>query len=84
MGRFLSEIKKAFSAGAGGRFEAQTYDPETQYPAIRCSICTGEKVAGFRDKKGSHFTEVMLIRSPEDEQRFKEMYGITDPLPVEY
>ena len=23
------------------------YDPETQRPILRCSICTGEKVAGF-------------------------------------
>ena len=52
------------------------FDPETQTAVIRSSICTGEKVAGFKNKKDGHFTEVMLIRSPEDEKRFKEIYGI--------
>ncbi|MCR4622509.1 MAG: aspartate dehydrogenase [Clostridiales bacterium] len=59
------------------------YDPETQYPAIRSSICTGEKVAGFKNKKDGRFTEVMLIRSPEDEERFKKQYNVSE-LPVEY
>ncbi len=52
------------------------YDPDKQYAMIRSSICTGEKVAGFRNKEDGHFTEVMLIRSYEDELRFKEMYNL--------
>ena len=52
------------------------YDPDKQYAMIRSSICTGEKVAGFRNKADGHFTEVMLIRSYEDELRFKEMYNL--------
>ena len=52
------------------------FDPETQTAVIRSSICTGEKVAGFKNKKDGHFTEVMLIRSPEDEKIFKETYGV--------
>ena len=59
------------------------YDPETQYAVIRSSICTGEKVAGFKNKTDGHFTEVMLIKTPEDEKRFKEMYGL-DSVKVEY
>ena len=59
------------------------YDPETTYPVIRASICTGEKVAGFKNKKDGHFTEVMYIRFPDDEKRFKEMYGL-DHVKVEY
>lgn len=59
------------------------YDPETTYPVIRASICTGEKVAGFKNKKDGHFTEVMYIRYPDDEKRFKEMYGL-DTVKVEY
>lgn len=30
--------------------ERIVFDPSKQYPAIRCSICTGEQVAGFRDR----------------------------------
>ena len=59
------------------------YDPETQYPVIRSSICTGEKTAGFKNKTNGHFTEVMLIRSPKDEQEFKEIYHL-DSVKTEY
>ena len=52
------------------------YDPKNQYPVIKASICTGEKVAGFKSRADGHFTEVMLIRSYEDELRFKEMYNL--------
>ena len=54
------------------------YDPDTQYAVIKSSICTGEKVAGFKNKEDGHFTEVMLIRSHEDELYFKELYGIEE------
>ena len=59
------------------------FDPDTQYAVIRSSICTGEKVAGFKNKKDGHFTEVMVIRSSADEKRFKEIYGL-DSVRVEY
>ena len=55
-----------------------SFDPEKQYAVIRSSICTGEKVAGFKNYSDGHFTEVMLIRSYEDELRFKEIYGIEE------
>ena len=66
-----------------GRFEAPPYDPEKEYPVIRASICTGERVAGFRDRHSGSFKEVMLIRTPEDEREFKETYGVED-LKTEY
>ncbi len=59
------------------------FDPDTQYAVIRSSICTGEKVAGFKNKKDGHFTEVMVIRSSEDEKIFMSMYGI-DKVRTEY
>lgn len=31
---------------------AVQFDPETQYAVIRSSICTGEKVAGFKKQNG--------------------------------
>ena len=65
------------------RETAVLFNPETQYAVIRSSICTGEKVAGFKNKTDGHFTEVMLIRSPADEKEFKETYGV-DSLRVEY
>ena len=59
------------------------FDPETQIPIIRASICTGERVAGFKDKTTGHFTEVMFIRSAEDEREFKDAYQI-ESLKTEY
>ena len=46
-------------------------------PAIRCSICTGEQVAGFRHPEDGRFEEVMLLRSPADLDFFRRRYGIT-------
>ena len=59
------------------------YDPEKQQPIIRASICTGERVAGFKDKATGRFTEVMLIRTSDDEQKFKEAYHI-EAIKTEY
>ena len=59
------------------------YRPEEWEPVVRSSVCTGEKVAGFRDKHDGHFTEVMLIRSQKDIEEFKRTYGV-DSLKTEY
>ena len=59
------------------------YDSEMLYPVIMSSICTGEKVAGFKNKKNGHFTEAMLIKTKADEDRFKKMYSLDD-IKVEY
>ena len=56
--------------------ETIPFDPREQYAVIRSSICTGEQVAGFKNRENGHFTEVMLIKSPEDEKRFKEIYDL--------
>ena len=54
---------------------APAYDPATEEAALRCSICTGEQTAGFRNKTTGHFREVMLIRTPDDLEQFKREYG---------
>ena len=74
---------KWFKHNSVSRFEVEPYDPTTQKAVIRSSICTREKVAGFKSKRDGHFTEVMLIRNKKDEEKFKEMYKV-DSLPVEY
>ena len=53
------------------------YDETEKTPVIRCSICTGEQVAGFLRKDTGTFEEVMLIRGEEDLQAFRDLYGIT-------
>lgn len=54
------------------------FDRETQKPVLRCSICTGEKVAGFKNIHTGKFEEVMLIRSDEELDVFKAMYELDD------
>lgn len=54
------------------------FDRETQQPILKCSICTGEQVAGFKDRQTGHFTEVMLIRNEKDLDRFKEQYQLSE------
>ena len=52
------------------------FNPSTHRAIIKCSICNGEQVAGFKDKQTGHFTEVMVIHTPLEEERFKEIYGL--------
>lgn len=63
-------------ATSGTRKPEKTYDKENQEPVLRCSICTGEKTAGFRDLKSGKFTEVTLIRTDEELLGFMEEYGL--------
>lgn len=56
------------------------YDPEEFTPAVKASICTGEKVAGFLNKTTGKFEDIMLIRSEEDIQEFKRLYSIKEEL----
>ncbi|OKZ69495.1 MAG: aspartate dehydrogenase [Clostridiales bacterium 36_14] len=64
----------------------KTYDREHMKPVIviRASICTGEEVAGFKDIRTGKIEEIMLIRSPEDLEKFKEIYEITEKIAKEY
>lgn len=62
----------------------KTYDREHMKPVIRASICTGEEVAGFKDIRTGKIEEIMLIRSPEELERFKEIYEITEEISKEY
>ena len=58
------------------RATKETYDKENQKPIIRSSICTGEKVAGFKDIHTGKFTEVMLIKNDNDMKVFLTKYDI--------
>lgn len=52
------------------------YDPETQEPAVRTSICTGEAVVGFVNRKTGKFQEYELARSQGDVEAFCMRVGI--------
>lgn len=77
IGRYPGKTNEYFKASLKAKTD-YVYDPERQYAVIKCSICTGEKVAGFKNKTDGHFTEVMLIASPEDEATFMYAFGLDD------
>lgn len=60
-----------------------TYDPSREVPVLRCSICTGETVFGFKDRTTGHFSEVSLVRGERDLQLLKDQYHI-DEIAKEY
>ena len=66
------------------RIEKKSYDRENMKPILHASICTGETVAGFKNRRTGKFEEVMLIKSEADKELFKEIYDITEDLPTEY
>lgn len=66
------------------KIEKKSYDRENMKPILHASICTGETVAGFKNRRTGKFEEVMLVKSETDKELFKEIYDITDDLPTEY
>ena len=62
----------------------KTYDKDNKKPVIKASICNGEQIAGFKDIHTGKIEEVMLIKSQEDLDTFKKMYGIDDEIAKEY
>lgn len=77
------QLKKNSAANETDPRATVSYDAAKQEPVIRASICSGEKAAGFIDRESGKFTEAMLIKSPEDEQLFKEIYKL-DEVKTEY
>ena len=80
VGIYICHSRKKMS---GQQLRVYQYDPERQYAVIRSSICSGERVAGFKNYDDSHFTEIMLIKSDEDLERFCTLYGVGE-LKTEY
>ena len=62
---------------------AVEYDREHEVPVLRCSICNGEQVAGFRDLRSGHFREYTLIRSRQELEEFQSQCGV-EQIPKEY
>ena len=62
----------------GAKKRREVYNPQDYQAVIKCSICNGEQVAGFKDRKTGHFTEIMLIRNDQDLKNFKQRYGLEE------
>ncbi len=62
----------------GKKTVIRQYDKENTKPVLKCSICTGEQVAGFKDIRSGKFEEVMLIKNSRDLDVFKQLYQVED------
>lgn len=60
------------------KIEKKSYDKEKKRPVLKCSICNGEQVAGFKDINTGKFEEVMLIRNERDLDIFQRTYDIAE------
>lgn len=47
-----------------------------KFPFLKCSICNGERVAGFKNIHTGKFEEVMFIKTDRDLDEFKTKYGV--------
>ena len=60
------------------KVQTDAFDPAKYRAVIKCSICTGEQVAGFQDIHSGKFEEVMLVRGEADLQHFRKQYGVEE------
>ena len=54
------------------------YDKTGKQAILKCSICNGEQVAGFKDMTTGKFEEIMFIKSEKDLNEFKALYGVEE------
>lgn len=54
------------------------YDRENWKPILKCSICNGEQVAGFKNIHTGEFREEVFIRDSAQLEAFKQKYGIEE------
>ena len=67
-----------FMFGKKNHTPTATYDREKFQPALKTSICTGERVAGLIDLETRKFHDIRLIRSDKELQVFCKEYGVTE------
>ena len=55
-----------------------TYDPQTQQPAVRKSICTGEMTVGFIDIATGRFRDIMRVDGQAGLEAFMKEIGVNE------
>ena len=54
------------------------YNKGTEVPAVKSSICTGEKTAGFLEVNTGKYRDIMLVESDADIEAFKSACGVDE------
>lgn len=52
------------------------YDKAEWKAVLKCSICNGEQVAGFKNKHTGEFREIMFIRNSKELNQFLKKYDL--------
>ena len=76
--RVMKQRKDAEMFRKRSKKQKITYDKTGKIPVIRASLCTGEKVAGFKDEKTGKFDDLMLIRNTSDLAEFLSLYDVAE------
>ncbi|MCD7885250.1 MAG: aspartate dehydrogenase [Lachnospiraceae bacterium] len=63
--------------------DSKAYDPAVYKPVLKCSICNGERVAGFKNRQTGKFEEVVCIKNDRELEEFLRQYGL-DHIDKEY
>ncbi len=58
--------------------EYKEYDLSIWKPFLKCSICNGEQVAGFRNTQTGEAEEIAFIQNQDELQEFLNTYGLDD------
>ena len=58
--------------------DEKSFDKEGKVAVLKCSICNGEQVAGWKDIRTGKFEEVSFIRSEKELKDFMKSYGIIE------
>jgi len=61
-----------------GKRKTPAFDPSGMIPTIHASICTGERVAGFKDPATGKFFDLVYLRSDRDLQDFLHTYHLSE------
>jgi len=62
--------------------KSRDYSTEEWEPVVRSSVCTGEKVAGFKNRHTGVFEDVMLVRAASDLEEFRKRYNIGEEIKI--
>ena len=54
------------------------YNPDIHKAVLKCSICNGEQVAGFKNMNTGEFHEISLIKNESELQMFLKRYKIAE------
>lgn len=69
---------RMFGFNRKNRIERIEYNREKEVPAVKSSICTGERTAGFLEINTGKYRDVMFVRSDADIELFKRACGVDE------